>query len=793
MKMRFSVEGMACSACSAHVEKTVAALPGVDRVSVNLLTGSMEVEGKIGAEQVAEAVTAQGYAAKALGDGREAAAGREKRARREEDRRRREEQKKQKAIEGRFRLAWSFGCMLPLMYISMFEMYGKWLGLPAPAWIQVAFGGMENAMVLGLTQLLLTLPVLLANRSFFQKGLAALWRRRPNMDSLVAIGSGAAFLYGIWALYFIAYGLGHGDMELVHRYAHDLYFESAAMILALIALGKYLEGRSKAKTGADIEALLRLSPPKALVLDDQGREMEIDTWDLEEGQVFLVKPGALIPADGVVLEGHCSMDESAMTGESLPVDKEPGDKVFTASVNLSGFVRCRATRVGEDTALARIVALVEEAASKKAPIARLADTISGIFVPAVMAISLLSGLVWLLAGAGVEFALSTAIAVLVISCPCALGLATPVAIMVGAGVGARRGVLARSGEALQRASGIDMVVLDKTGTVTQGRMRLKQAWVLHEDMDREEILSMAALLEARSEHPIAKAVVEAAPDPGEDWQVLDFASVPGRGISGTLALGQGEQVQRRLRLWIGNKAYMQEEAGIDAKALAAAEALAMEVSAGGDSPLYIGGEAKVWAVLAIGDSIKEDSAAAIAFWKRQGKKVVMLTGDCQASAQAVGEAVGVDQVVAQALPQDKEAFIRSAQAQGRRVAMIGDGINDAPALAAAELGVAIGAGTDVAIESAQMVLVNSRLEDAAMAMELGRAVMRNIKQNLFWAFFYNMIGIPLAAGVFYPAFSLRLSPMFGAAAMSLSSLFVVGNALRLRGFSFSLGGERRRA
>ena len=609
------------------------------------------------------------------------------------------------------------------------------------------------------------------------------------MDSLIALGASAATGYGIFAMYRISYGLGHGDMALVEKYSHDLYFESAAMILTLITVGKYLEERSKGKTSEAITKLMDLSPKTAVLLTEDGQEQEIPTEMLKKGDIFLVKPGSLVPADGIVEEGSSSIDEAAVTGESVPVEKKAGDRVVSATMNKAGFLKCRAERVGEDTTLAQIIRLVEEASGSKAPIARLADKVAGIFVPVVIGIAFLTLFGWLLAGAGTEFAISSAIAVLVISCPCALGLATPVAIMVGTGVGAGHGILIKSGDALQRAREIDTVVLDKTGTITEGKLKVLEVKVLSGDLSENQLLSLAAALEKKSEHPLAEAIVAAAEGgrengrqagkqgtaetTGEDVEVSDFRAVFGRGIEGRLSadwLKSG-------RYYVGNEAYLAEN-GISAES----STLIDEMADKGWTPLLVSDEEKLLGIIGVADTIKESSLEAIEAWHQMKVRVIMLTGDNKRTAEAVRRDLGLGDVVAEVLPQDKEKKISMLKEEGHKVAMIGDGINDAPALAAADVGMAIGAGTDVAMESADIILMKSDLRDAVTAMRLSRSVIRNIRENLFWAFFYNSIGIPLAAGLLYPLFGLRLNPMFGAAAMSLSSIFVVGNALRLKGF-----------
>ena len=732
----------------------------------------------------------------------------------------------------KWRLGISIGFLAPLMYVAMYHMYNEWFGIPIPSFVHNYFHGNANAMTFAMTQLLLLLPILYVNRKFFAVGFKTLRHLSPNMDSLIALGASAAVGYGIFAMYRISYGLGHGDPALVEQYSHDLYFESAGMILTLITVGKYLESRSKGRTSEAITKLMDLSPKAAVVLRD-GQEVEVPTEELRVGDVFLVKPGGMVPVDGTVLEGSSSVDEAAITGESVPVEKREGDRVVSATVNKAGFLKCQADKVGEDTTLAAIIHLVEEAGASKAPIAQLADKVAGIFVPVVMGIALVTLMVWLLAGAGAEFAISNAIAVLVISCPCALGLATPVAIMVGTGVGAGHGILIKSGEALQQARDIDTVVLDKTGTVTAGRLKVMEVSVCVQDMAMDTLLEITAALEKKSEHPLAEAVVGHADSMGLYIpQVRDFCAVFGRGVEGVLdedvppqpmvrlhsddgptavvraeggmekgageasgnegAVDEGSVSGRNpilnrkdagakagTRYFVGNLPFMKENGiVIDSMVLEGINRLADE----GMTPLLTASEGRLLGVIGVADEVKPTSRKAVREFRKMGIRVVMLTGDNKRTAEAVRKRLDIPEVVAEVLPQDKERKIQELKAKGHRVAMIGDGINDAPALTAADVGMAIGAGTDVAMESADIVLMKSDLQDAVTAVRLSRAVIRNIKENLFWAFFYNVIGIPLAAGVWYPLFEVKLNPMFGAAAMSLSSIFVVGNALRLKRF-----------
>lgn len=790
-KQKFAVTGMTCSACSSHVEKSVRKLQGMEQVSVNLLTNSMQVsydETLCNEEMIIEAVEKAGYGASLMQEGHNGGAGGRgsagvsdgggvKTAERESGNsgrnlEGREALKGKKANkEMKTRLIVSIVFMLLLMFVSMHHMIFMWLHMTPPAWLMNLFHGNENALTYAFTQFLLTLPIIYVNRKYYQTGFKTLFHLSPNMDSLIAIGSGAALVYGIFAIYRIGYGLGHGDAALVSRYASDLYFESAGMILALITVGKYLETRSKGKTSEAIEKLMDLSPKTAILLMNNGEEKEIPTEQLQKDDLFVVKPGSLVPVDGVVVEGTSSINEAAITGESIPVEKQPGDLVVSATMNKAGRLVCKAVKVGEDTTLSQIIRLVEEASSSKAPIARLADKIAGIFVPAVMGIALVTFIVWILAGGGFEAAMSSAIAVLVISCPCALGLATPVAIMVGTGVGAKNGILIKSGDALQSAKDIDTVVLDKTGTITEGKPRVTDVLGYEKGVSVEQILAFAAAIEKPSEHPLAEAIVNEAQERGIVIpRAEEFEAVFGKGVIGNC---EGK------KCCAGNLKFM-EEKGI---ALTNEQKKAVEeLSEEGKTPLLFARENMLSAIIAVADTVKVSSERAIKELQNMKIDVVMLTGDNKRTAQAVQKRLGINRVLAEVLPEDKEKEIRKLQSEGRKVAMIGDGINDAPALAAADVGIAIGAGTDVAIDSADIILMKSRLTDAITAIRLSRAVIKNIKENLFWAFFYNTIGIPLAAGVWYPLFGIRLNPMFGAAAMSLSSLFVVGNALRLRNF-----------
>lgn len=835
MKERYHVTGMSCSACSSHVEKAVNKLENVEKASVNLLTETMDVtydETKITSAEIIEAVVKAGYGASVMTEGSAAGAGGQSTSanagstgRSAADGKQELQQKLDADARAmKWRLGISIGFLVSLMYVSMHHMLKEWFGIPVPAFIVNTMHGNANAMNFALTQFLLLLPILYVNRKFFSVGFKTLAHRSPNMDSLIALGSGAALVYGIFAMYRISYGLGYGDMAVVEHYSHDLYFESSGTILTLITVGKYLESRSKGKTSEAITKLMNLAPKVAILVTWDGQEKEVPTESLQKGDVFLVKPGSLVPVDGIVLEGNSSVDEAAITGESVPVEKQAGDHVVSATVNKAGFLKCRADRVGDDTTLAQIIRLVEEASASKAPIAQLADKVAGVFVPTVMTISLITLIVWLLNGATAEFAISTAIAVLVISCPCALGLATPVAIMVGTGVGAGNGILIKTGEALQQAKEIDTVVLDKTGTITSGKLKVEEVGGYQSDFPADAMMQIAAALEKKSEHPLAEAVVEYA----ESFrltipEIVDFKATFGRGVEGALAadfraveatkndgptavfyagkLSNGSNTSGNgtrkapptgntvpdtgsvfpagTKFYVGNLAFLQEKNITLPQG--AAEGL-NRMADEGMTPLLVAQEGRFLGIIGISDTVKATSYEAINAWEKMGVRVIMLTGDNRRTAEAVRQKLGISEVVAEVLPQDKEKKVSELKAQGHKVAMIGDGINDAPALAAADVGMAIGAGTDVAMESADIILMKNDLRDAVTAMKLSRAVIRNIKENLFWAFFYNCIGIPLAAGVLYPAFQIRLNPMFGAAAMSLSSIFVVGNALRLRGF-----------
>jgi len=759
----FTVTGMSCAACSANVEKAVSRLDGVETAQVNLLTKRMAVSynpDTVNADTIIQAIEKRGYGAFPLSEENTAQP-----SVRQADSEITDAEKKQ--------FIFSLLFLIPLMYISM----GRMLRLPLPSF----FTGTENALIFVFTQFLLTLPVLMLNRRFFTNGLTSLFLRAPNMNSLIAVGSGAAVIYGVFALYRIGYGLGHGQLDVVRLYMKDLYFESSAMILTLISLGKFLEARAKKKTSEALQELIQLRPETAQVLRN-GTEIEIPVENIVIGDAIIIRPGQTLPVDGTIIEGSTSLDESAVTGESMPVEKTVGDSVISASHNLSGSFIFRADKVGNDTTLARIIALVEEASSSKAPVAKLADVISGYFVPIVMLISLAAFIGWLIAGASFEFALSTAISVLVISCPCALGLATPTAIMAGTGKGAQLGILIRSAEGLELAHRVTAVLLDKTGTITEGKPTLQRIEVFSTQYADNDILRIAYSLEHLSEHPLAHAIIRAAEEKKvAPFKVNGFMAVHGKGIYGTVAADDinGTSSIGNVRIGAGNTKLC-KELGIPVSETI--QARLAEAAEKGASPLLVIIGDECAGLIAVADPVKEGSIRAIHDFHEMNIHTVMLTGDNQRTAEAIQKIVGVGEVAAELLPQDKKAKVEYYRSKGFSPAFIGDGINDAPALTAADVGIAIGGGTDIAIESADIVLMNNSLETAVTAIQLSRAVMRTIKQNLFWALFYNSLCIPLAAGVFYTLFGLRLSPMFAAAAMSFSSVSVVTNALRLNGF-----------
>ena len=767
-KETYDITGMSCAACSARIEKGISGMEGMQQCSVNLLKNSMTVsydEAELDSGKIIHQVEDIGYGAslhQTQGSKTTGASGREKNGA--------TDAAAAAAKQMKQRLIVSLVFTIPLFYISM----GHMAGWPLPPWLL----GARNHMIFAFTQFLLVLPVLIAGGHYFKNGLRNLWHRSPNMDSLIALGSGAAFVYGIYAIYKIAWGFSIEDMDMVETFGMNLYFESSAMILTLITLGKFMEARAKSKTSEAITKLMDLAPKTAKVLRN-GQEEEISVDDVQNGDILVVRDGDTVPVDGKITEGFASVDESAITGESLPVDKQTGDPVTGGTINRTGYFQMEATAVGEHTTLSKIIQLVDDATSSKAPIAKLADRVSSVFVPVVITIALLAAILWLLAGQSFEFALSVAISVLVISCPCALGLATPTAIMVGTGRGAANGILIKSAEALEITHSIDTVVLDKTGTVTQGKPVVTDVIALEADgkaagentQAYTELLRLAFSLEKMSSHPLAEAIVKKAEACSAAFQeVSDYEMIPGQGIAGTIG---------KVRCLAGNRKLM-ETNRID---ISVAAGLQEKLADEGKTPLYFAQGGKFLGVIAAADVVKPTSREAIARLQEMGMDVIMLTGDNARTAEAIKKQVGIKTVIADVLPQDKEEKVRRLQEQGHKVAMVGDGINDAPALARADVGIAIGAGTDAAIESADIVLMKSDLMDAASAVSLSRAVMRNIKQNLFWAFFYNAIGIPVAAGVLYPAFHILLNPMIGAAAMSFSSVSVVSNALRLRFFT----------
>ncbi len=765
---KFDVTGMTCSACSAHVEKSVSKLDGVDKVSVNLLTNSMQVEYKedvTSEDNIIGAVVDAGYGASVKGNTAYGSSAATRKSSGTADGM--QDVYKKNILVMKKRLVVSVLFLIPLMYVSMGHMFFNMAGLGMPAHMEKYFHGSANAGVFAITQVFLLIPIIIANQKYYITGFRTLAKRSPNMDSLIAIGSGAAIIYGIYATYKIVYGLGHGDMAAVDQFSHDLYFESAGMILTLITVGKFLETRSKSKTSEAITKLMDLAPKTATVIRD-GVEQVINAGEMAAGDIFIIKPGESAAADGIVIEGQSSVDESAVTGESIPVIKQKGDKIISASINKAGLLKVKAVKTGEDTTLSQIIKLVEEASSSKAPIAKIADKVSGIFVPAVIAVSLVTAVIWFCLGYGFEFALSSAIAVLVISCPCALGLATPVAIMAGTGKGAENGILVKSGEALETAHLVDTVVLDKTGTITEGRPEVTGITVFN-GMAEEELYRIAGSLEKGSEHPLADAVIKKCSQLGITLtDIKDFKAIFGKGITGIV---DGK------RYYAGNLALLEEygiPVGNDIKETTRQYAL------NGKTPLVFADENHVAGVIAVADVVKATSREAVSEFKKMGIHVIMLTGDNEITANAIKEETGIDEVIANVLPAQKEEKISLLKAEGHKTAMVGDGINDAPALASADVGIAIGAGTDVAVESADIVLMKDSLLGAVAAVQLSKAVIRNIKQNLFWAFFYNIIGIPVAAGLLYLPFGIKLSPMFGAAAMSLSSVCVVSNALRLK-------------
>lgn len=748
---QYIVTGMSCAACSSRVEKAVSKVPGVTSCSVSLLTNSMGVEGTASEQEIIKAVADAGYGASKKGEGTaktqssSVSAG--------------EDMLKDRTTPAlKKRLIASLGFLIVLMYFSMGHMMWGW---PVPGFMK------DNHVMMGLLQMLLTITVMVINQKFFISGFKGLIHRAPNMDTLVALGSGASFVYSTYALFAMTDAQMHGDMDAVMSYMHDFYFESAAMILALITVGKMLEARSKGKTTDALKGLMKLAPKTAVVIRGE-KEVQVSIEQVQKGDCFVVKPGENIPVDGEVIEGNSAVNESALTGESIPVDKAVGDKVSAATVNQSGYLKCRATRVGEDTTLSQIIQMVSDAAATKAPIAKIADRVSGVFVPMVITIAVLTIIVWLIAGQSIGFALSRGIAVLVISCPCALGLATPVAIMVGNGMGARNGIMFKTAVSLEETGKMQIVALDKTGTITSGEPKVTDI-IPAAGVTEDTLLKCAYALENKSEHPLARAILENAKEENAGIEeVTGFQALPGNGLTAILD---------DHTLYGGNYTFISSKVSVDGDIQKKAEKLAEA----GKTPLFFGNEERLLGVIAVADVIKEDSPQAIKELQNMGIHVVMLTGDNERTAKAIGQQAGVDEVIAGVLPEGKEQVIRKLKEKGK-VAMVGDGINDAPALTRADMGIAIGAGTDVAIDAADVVLMKSRLSDVPAAIRMSRATLRNIHENLFWAFFYNIIGIPLAAGVWYPLFGWKLNPMFGAAAMSLSSFCVVSNALRLNLF-----------
>lgn len=748
MNKKFTVTGMTCSACSAAVEREVKKVQGVNNVSVNLLTNSMTVdfEDNLSEDTIVNAVCKAGYGVENT-DKKTASSAKSTDTQNKED------------ISYKKRLIISFGFLIPLMYVSM----GHMVNLPLPEFLS----GTQNAVSFAFIQFLLCIPVVLANQKYFTKGFGALWHKNPNMDSLIAVGSGASLVYGIFAIFRMSYALGAGDTATVHRYHMDLYFEGAAMILALISVGKYLEARSKGKTGDALKKLLDLAPKTAFTERD-GKIIEISADDLSVGDIMVIKPGCAVPADGVIIEGDSYFDQAAITGESIPVHKKIGDSVISATINKNGFVKAKATKVGKDTIFSNIIELVENASATKAPIAKLADKVAGIFVPTVMAIAVLTAAVWIILGKDFEFAFSSAVSVLVISCPCALGLATPVAIMVGTGKGAQKGILIKSGQALETAHKINTVVLDKTGTITEGKPKVSDIHI--QNISRENLLSIAYGMEEKSDHPLAEAICLYAKENNiSPAPVQNFEYIQGKGIKCSI---DGKVY------YAGSFSFINSIVKADKDT----ENICNKYAAEGKTNILFADENQILAAVSVADTVKKDSPKAIQDMRDMGIEVVMLTGDSQITAQGIAKNLNLNKVIAQVLPADKEKAVAALKEKGKVVAMVGDGINDAPALVTADVGIAVSNGTDIALESADIILMHNSLSDVVSAIKLSKAVIKNIKENLFWAFFYNCLGIPLAAGLFYDSFGIKLNPMFAAAAMSCSSLFVVGNALRLRYF-----------
>ena len=783
-KEKFDIQGMTCSSCSAHVDKAVRKLDGICNVNVNLLSNNMIVEydeNIVNNDMIIGTVVEAGYGASLSNN--------IKNKQTVSDRKIDKTKENLKSMKKRLIISICF--LIPLMYLAMHHMFFEWFGLPIPDFIKNIFHGNENAITLAFTQLIILVPIIYVNRNYFIIGFKRLLKKSPNMDSLIAIGSSAATLYGIFAIYMISYGIEHNNLEIVERYSKDIYFESAGTILTLITLGKYLETKSKGKTSEAISKLINLAPKTAIVIRN-NKEIEIEVENIVKEDILLIKPGASIPVDGIVIEGNSSVDQSSITGESIPVEKSVNDNLVSGTINKNGFLKMKATKVGEDTTLSQIIKLVEEASNSKAPISKIADKVSSIFVPTVIIISIVTAIIWIILGQSFEFALTSAIAVLVISCPCALGLATPVAIMVGTGKGAENGILIKSAESLELLHEVDTIVLDKTGTITKGKPKVvnivtsqtllgntsnlnnsRVKIIENKEYNlkvENELLKIAGSLEKNSEHPLAEAVIEKVKENNvELLDVKEFVAISGRGVKGKIY---------NENYFGGNLAFMQEN-DIDTEIVKEkAESLAND----GKTLLYFAKEKNLIGIIAVSDTIKETSKKAVENLKNKKLDLVMLTGDNKIAAEAIGKNIGINNIVSEVMPQDKEKVIENLQKQGKKVAFVGDGINDSPALVKSDIGIAIGSGTDIAIESADIVLMKNNLLDVDTAIDLSKSVIKNIKMNLFWAFFYNIIGIPIAAGVFYTSFGLKLNPMIGAAAMSFSSVCVVTNALRLRNF-----------
>lgn len=777
-KNKFNIQGMTCSSCQAHVQKAVENLNGIKNVNVNLLSNSMIVEydeKTLNDKKIIEAVKNEGYGATLAINS-------------QKDKIQNDNENTLNSMKKRLIISICF--WIPLMYVAMYHMFYDLFGIPVPKLINDLFHGPENAITFGFTQILLLIPIIYVNRNYFIIGFKRLFKLSPNMDSLIAIGSFSAIIYGIYAIYMIGFGLGHNNLELVSRFSNDLYFESAGTILTLITVGKYLETKSKGKTSEAINKLINLAPKTAIVLKNE-KEIEVEVKDIKKEDIIIIKPGYSIPVDGIIIEGESSIDESTITGESIPTQKSINDKVIAGTINKNGYFKMKATEVGDDTTLAQIIKLVEEAANSKAPISRLADKVSGVFVPIVITIALLATIFWLINGQSFEFALSIGIAVLVISCPCALGLATPVAIMVGTGKGAELGILIKSAESLELLHKVDTVVLDKTGTITQGKPKVidiitnqdlinevmsqknKVKVVLNKNNDltsKNNLLKIAGSLEKNSEHPLAEAIIEKTRENNLNlYEVKDFEAISGRGVRGKID---------NIEYFGGNLAFMQENNVKLEDVLLKAE----ELSKQGKTLLYFAKENRLLGIIAVADTIKPTSKIAISELKKKNLEVIMITGDNKNVAESIGKNLEIDKVISEVMPQDKEREVTKLQASGKRVAFVGDGINDSPALVRSDVGIAISSGTDIAVESADIVLINDDLLSVVSAISLSKKVINNIKMSLFWAFFYNIIGIPVAAGLFYLSFNLKLNPMIGAAAMSLSSVCVVLNALRLKKF-----------